>query len=144
LKSLRPPVLAAWLFEHLTQHEHRGALAGDLLEEYIRRRSDMWYWRQVVAVILTDFSTELRVPWVRVVFALIVCGTVPLNHLFHDARFRYFLSSGIKLSWPASFLAGIGVEQLANWSSLEQSHARDFAGPCSGGKFVVSREVKHL
>src|ERR1700688_3040243 len=60
LKSSRPPVLAAWLFEYLTQHEHHEALAQDLLEEYIRRRSDMWYWRQGVAAILADFSGHRR------------------------------------------------------------------------------------
>jgi hypothetical protein len=109
LKSSQPPVLAAWLFEHLTQREHREALAGDLLEEYIRRRSDMWYWRQVVAAIFADFSTELRVRWVSIVFALLVCGAVPWNQLFHNARFRSFLSSGIQLSWPASFLTGIAI-----------------------------------
>jgi hypothetical protein len=109
LKSPRPPVLAAWLFEHLTQREHREALAGDLLEEYIRRRSDTWYWRQVVAAIVADFSAELRVRWVSVVFALAVSGTIPWNQLFHNARFQSFLYSGIKLSWPASFLAGIAI-----------------------------------
>jgi hypothetical protein len=109
LKSSRPPVLAAWLFEHLTQREHREALAGDLLEEYIRHRSDMWYWRQVLVAVVADFSTELRARWVSFVFALVVCGTVPWNQLFHSARFRSFLSSGINLSWPASFLAGIAI-----------------------------------
>jgi len=57
-------VLAAWLFEHLTQHEHREALAGDLLEEYIRRRSDMWYWRHVVAAILADLLNLAGVTYV--------------------------------------------------------------------------------
>jgi hypothetical protein len=109
LKSSRPPILAAWLFEHLTQREHREALAGDLSEEYIRRRSDLWYWRQVLAAIVAGFSTELRVRWVSIVFALIVCGTVPWNQLFHNVGFRSFLSSGIQLSWPASFLAGIAI-----------------------------------
>jgi hypothetical protein len=109
LKSSRPPALAAWLFEHLTRREHREALAGDLLEEYLRRRSDTWYWRQVLAAVVADFSTELRVRWVSVVFALVVCGTVPWNQLFHNARFQSFLLSGIQLSWPASFLAGIAI-----------------------------------
>jgi hypothetical protein len=109
VKSLRPPQLAAWLFEHLTQREHRQALAGDLLEEYLRRRSNMWYWRQVLAAIVAHFATELRVRWFSVVFALVACGVVPWNQLFHSDRFRSFLSSGIQLSWPGSFLAGIAI-----------------------------------
>ena len=102
-------MLAAWLFEHLTRREHHEALAGDLLEEYSRRQSDAWYWRQVFAAIAANFSTELRSRWVSVVFALVVCGTVPWNQLFHNARFQSFLYSGIQLSWPASFLAGIAI-----------------------------------
>lgn len=109
LKSSRPPELAVWLFEHLTRREHHEALAGDLLEEYSRRRSDRWYWRQVLAATVADFFMELRVRWVIVVFALIVSGTVPWNQLFHNARFQSFLMVGIQLRWPVSFLVGIAV-----------------------------------
>jgi hypothetical protein len=107
LKLSRPPVLATWLFEHLTRREHHEALAGDLLEGYSRRRSDRWYWRQVLAAITADFCTELRSRWASVVFALVVCGTIPWKQLFLNAGFQSFLFSGIQLSWPASFLVGI-------------------------------------
>jgi hypothetical protein len=109
LKLSRPPVLATWLFEHLTRRGHHEALAGDLLEEYSRRRSDTWYWRQVLAAIAADFSTELRSHWVSVVFALVVCGTIPSKQLSLNARFQSFLFSGIQLSWPVSFLVGIAI-----------------------------------
>lgn len=111
-------MLATWLFEHLTQREYREALAGDLLEEYTRRRSDMWYWGQVLVAVVADFSTELRVRWVSIVFALVVCGMVPWNQLFHSDRFRSFLSSGINLSWPASFLAGIAIMSASQGAIL--------------------------
>jgi hypothetical protein len=101
--------LATWLFEHLTRREHHEALAGDLLEEYSRRRLDTWYWRQVLAAIAADFSTELRSRWVSVVFALVVCGTIPWKQLFLNARFQSFLFSGIQLRWPASFLVGVAI-----------------------------------
>jgi hypothetical protein len=108
LKS-RPPALAAWLFEHLTRREHREALAGDLVEEYNRRQSAMWYWRQVGAAVAVDFSTEFRSRWVSVVFALLVCGSIPWKQLFLNARFQSFLYSGIQLRWPTSFLIGVAV-----------------------------------
>ena len=73
MRSSRPPVLAVWLFQHLTRREHREALAGDLLEEY-SRRSDSWYWRQVLAAIAVDFRTSLRSRWVSVALALLLCG----------------------------------------------------------------------
>jgi hypothetical protein len=102
-------VSATWLFEHLTRRENHEALAGDLLEEYSRRRSDTWYWRQVLAAIAADFSTGFRSRWVSVVFALVVCGTIPWRQLFLSARFQSFLFSGIQLSWPASFLVDTAI-----------------------------------
>jgi hypothetical protein len=101
-------VLAAWLFQHLTRREHREALAGDLLEEY-SRRSDSWYWRQVLAAIAADFRTTLRSPWVSVALALVVCGAFPWNQLFLNERFQSFLLAGIQMSWPVSFLVGIAI-----------------------------------
>jgi hypothetical protein len=108
LKS-RPPALATWLFESLTRREHREALAGDLLEEYNRRRSDTWYWRQVLAAVVANFRTELRSRRVSVVFALVVCGVIPWTQLFLNKGFQSFLVTGIQLKWPGSFLVGIAL-----------------------------------
>lgn len=108
MKLSRPPVLATWLFEHLTRREHRDALCGDLLEKYGRRRSDTWYWRQVLAAIAADFST-FRSRWLSVVFALVVCGTIPWKQLFLDATFQSFLFSGIQMTWPVSFLVDTAI-----------------------------------
>lgn len=108
MRSSKPPVLAVWLFQHLTRREHREALAGDLLEEY-SRRSDSWYWRQVLAAIAADFRTALRSRWVCVVLALVVCGAFPWKQLFLNERFQSFLFAGIRLSWPGSLLAGIAI-----------------------------------
>jgi hypothetical protein len=96
------------MFEHLTRRDHREALAGDLLEEY-SRRSDSWYWRQVLAAIAADFRTTFRSRWVGVAIALIVCGAFPWNQLFLNQRFQSFLFAGIQLSWPRSFLVGIAI-----------------------------------
>jgi hypothetical protein len=109
MKSSRPPILAAWLLERLSQRQYRVALAGDLLEERSQGRSGMWYWRQVVAAIIASCFADLRRRWIVVVFPLVVCGTVPWNQLLHNARFQSFLVVGIQLRWPVSFLVGIAV-----------------------------------
>jgi hypothetical protein len=66
MRSSKPPALATWVLEHLTLGDRKEALTGDLLEEFHRRRSVVWYWRQVLAAILMSFSSELRGQWVAV------------------------------------------------------------------------------
>jgi hypothetical protein len=64
MKSSKPPTLATWMLEHLMPGGGNEALAGDLLEEFQRRRSIPWYWRQVLGAILVSISKELRDHWV--------------------------------------------------------------------------------
>jgi hypothetical protein len=61
----KPPVLATWMLDHLMWGGRNEALAGDLLEEFQRRLSADWYWRQVAGAIL-GFSNLLRIGWVVV------------------------------------------------------------------------------
>jgi hypothetical protein len=61
-----PPALATWMLEHMLWGGRNEALAGDLLEEFQRRRSATWYWRQVLGAILASFSSELRADWLLV------------------------------------------------------------------------------
>lgn len=60
-----PPTLATWMLKHLVLGHRNEALEGDLLEEFQRRRSASWYWRQVLGAIL-GFSNVLRAGWVTV------------------------------------------------------------------------------
>jgi hypothetical protein len=52
MKSSQPPVFATWLLKHLCPGQYSEALAGDLVEEYRRGRSESWYWRQVLVAIV--------------------------------------------------------------------------------------------
>jgi hypothetical protein len=52
MKSPQPPVFATWLLKQLCSGQYSDALAGDLVEEYQRGRSESWYWRQVLVAIV--------------------------------------------------------------------------------------------
>jgi preprotein translocase subunit SecY len=66
MTATRPPALATWLLTHAARGND--ALVGDLLEEHRRRRSDAWYWRQVLTVVVVNLSRE----------TLLVLGVVAL------------------------------------------------------------------
>ena len=51
---MKPPRLATWLLDRLGPSE---ALTGDLIEEYSRRGSTFWFWRQVIMAVLGNWST---------------------------------------------------------------------------------------
>jgi hypothetical protein len=67
-----PPTMATWMLKHLVLGHRNEALEGDLLEEFQRRRSASWYWRQVLGAIL-GFSNVLRAGWVTV-WAVVFAG----------------------------------------------------------------------
>jgi preprotein translocase subunit SecY len=64
-----PPPLATWLLRHLGKPNE--ALVGDLLEKYETKRSDAWYWRQVVFAIAVGRSVD----------ALVIVGALGLLSL---------------------------------------------------------------
>jgi hypothetical protein len=57
MRAIEPPALPTWLLARLLVGQHRDALVGDLVEEYRRGRSSLWYWRQSLIAIVTA-STE--------------------------------------------------------------------------------------
>ena len=50
---MKPPRVATWLLDQLGPSE---ALTGDLIEEYARRGSTFWFWRQVIMAVLANRS----------------------------------------------------------------------------------------
>jgi hypothetical protein len=63
MRGSGPPALATWLLERIVPGENNEALAGDLLEEFNRRGSAAWYWRQVLGAILAGVSKQLHAGW---------------------------------------------------------------------------------
>lgn len=94
----RPPDLATWVLEHLMLGGKNEPLAGDLIEEFQRRQSVVWYWRQVGAAICVNCSNKIRKDW-RVVWAFVfisvwLCG-------FYVFSFKFlpdFLGENIRLA----------------------------------------------
>lgn len=59
----KPPAPASWLLRHLMPGDRTESIEGDLLEEFQRRRSAAWYWRQVLAAIAASVAGEMRRHW---------------------------------------------------------------------------------
>ncbi len=59
----QPPALANWMLRHLVLGDRTEAIEGDLLEEFQRRRSAGWYWRQVAGAIVASVAGEFRQHW---------------------------------------------------------------------------------
>ena len=56
----RPPRIATWLLDHLVSGRHRESLIGDLDEQFARRRSPLWFWKQALTTIALTGSQEVR------------------------------------------------------------------------------------
>jgi hypothetical protein len=56
----KPPVVATWLVLRLATHRSNEALVGDLSEEFQRRRSRSWYWRQVLVAVIVSWWEDVR------------------------------------------------------------------------------------
>jgi len=54
-----PPRLATWLLLHLASGDHPHALVGDLVEQFQRRSSVIWYWRQALTAIATGAAHDI-------------------------------------------------------------------------------------
>ena len=71
MRKAAPPLVAAWLLEHLTIGPRNEALTGDLLEEFRSGRSARWYWRQVLGAIIFGLSRAVGSQGTAALFALL-------------------------------------------------------------------------
>jgi hypothetical protein len=76
MSALNPPVLATWLLGLMDSSAWKDAAAGDLFEDYQRRRAPGWYWRQVWIVIAFAVAKDLRHHWFLALRALVVAFLV--------------------------------------------------------------------
>ena len=60
MRSPDAPAAATWLLRQLGCSPKNESLIGDLVEEYRRGRSRVWYWRQVLIAIGASLLQEIR------------------------------------------------------------------------------------
>jgi hypothetical protein len=106
----QPPRLATWLLHRFGVHE---SLIGDAIEQYDRRRSRRWYWKQV-AVAVTFATIENLHVRVRVGVPLaVICVTSVLFVVLPTPWLRTALTI-----WVATYAcAGLGIVLLSLSSS---------------------------
>jgi hypothetical protein len=119
-----PPALAMWLLKRLGSGPNADAISGDLLERFQERRSDGWYWRQVVIALLVGSWQEIRTHKLLVARAICI-GTVASfllylaqltlgsllipQWLWTSPAFRFAILS---LNYPRAMLTGWIVGRL--------------------------------
>jgi hypothetical protein len=57
MTTSQPPVVARWVLECFC---HDQGLAGDLIEEYGRRQSALWYWKQAAMAVGAYSTSQIR------------------------------------------------------------------------------------
>jgi hypothetical protein len=71
MRCSHPPTVATWFLEHMRSGRENECLVGDLMEDYGRGRSNAWYWKQVLAAIVTSFYQEVRTNYLLAIKAII-------------------------------------------------------------------------
>jgi hypothetical protein len=109
MTALNPPVLATWLLWLTDSSVWKDAAAGDLFEEYQRRRAPAWYWRQVWIVVALGVVKDLRHHWVLALRSLVVALVVA--NASNDLMMRYVghllrMASRLLGQFPSLFVAG--------------------------------------
>ena len=56
----RPPVVATWVLETLGSDPRNDQIVGDLVEQHSQGRSQIWYWRQVVAAVIIGLFRQIN------------------------------------------------------------------------------------
>ena len=114
MERSKPPALAAWLLEHAQFSATDGAIAGDLLEEFNRRRSAAWYWRQVLVAIVVGCASEVRRHGVLATRAILIAwaanyGVLMLGReaMIELFRRRLLPFHPLLAMWALCFLGGI-------------------------------------
>src|SRR4051812_18562581 len=90
MKPSQPPRIATWLLKRLASGPERESLIGDLIEQYQRGRSSVWYWRQVLIAIVAGATRDVRdhkvlalralaIGWGALLFLSLVSATLPVS-----------------------------------------------------------------
>ena len=102
--------LAAALLERIARRRYAEAIAGDLLEELRAGRTNAWFWRELLQVIVMQGVSAARTVAGPVVFSLAWSLLYPV---WQGIWWRSPLARGVfdrwsRLDWPASALLLLG------------------------------------
>jgi hypothetical protein len=103
------------MLEHLTPGYRNEALAGDLREEFLRRRSAVWYWRQALTAVVIAWSKDVVDHGPLIAFAALWTVLAPgwwLLTLKMEEHQNFFGLWGI--AWPWSTILAIGLSVVLN------------------------------
>src|ERR1700761_5975660 len=108
MKLKDPPKFAVWLLEHLPFGSKNEALAGDLLEEFRRGRSVVWYWRQALMAVVLGLANDLRTQWPAIGYAALCAIPVPAFSVLVVGNFVLFARPW-QLDWPYSTICELVI-----------------------------------
>lgn len=104
----RPPATASWFLLHLSDPDE--GLLGDLIEEYQRRQSPIWYWRQVAIAIVVGFARSFWSHKLETVQAVFTAASAMIVGV------RVIIAPGM---WLIGTLFGRGwAPPPASWASI--------------------------
>jgi hypothetical protein len=129
----RPPVLAAWLYEHFGCGPNTDVVLGDLAERYVHK-SRMWYWRQVLKGILVSVIAE-ALGHKAIVARAIVTGC--LAWLLFLAIYTSFVFGSAAHSGPSFDLFGYLAHPLGVWAALWVPVATTLSLPGNSAVFLL-------
>src|SRR5581483_11656066 len=66
------PRIATWLLHTFAAGGTQESIAGDITERYMRGRSRLWYWRQVLAAVVMATVREVRTHTFRSIRAVAI------------------------------------------------------------------------
>lgn len=132
MKPRIPPKIATWLLEHFGSGRHNESLTGDLVEEYARGRGRLWYWRQVLSVLVASLVRTVQDKLLAGVFVVgyvccefaVVMGFLGIADQWHHARsVRDVLSLPIIFNVLALVvLAWFGFKLMSQARKLRRNH----------------------
>jgi hypothetical protein len=91
MSSVQPPRLATWMMTRFGCSPRNEAVLGDLAEQYRRRPSRSWYWRQVLVGISVSFFRETWGNKLRAIWALVAGWVVWISFALLIHHFGSFL-----------------------------------------------------
>ena len=118
MRSSRSPVVATWLLEHLRSGRENEPIIGDLMEEHGCGRSNVWYWRQVLAAIVVSFCHEVRAHGLLAIKAVVTGWLLQFAIQFVSWGLVHRFHIWLPLFHELPLILGRGIATVVTWFIL--------------------------